>query len=63
MHTAERISVLPKDCLVVGDSINDVESARSAGMTMADVHYGYNHGEDIRMSKPDLVIGSLLELV
>lgn len=63
LHTAKKISISPADCLVVGDSINDVQSARSAGMAVAAVRYGYNYGEDIRTSHPDWVIGSVLELV
>lgn len=63
LHTAKKISISPADCLVVGDSINDVQSARSAGMAVAAVRYGYNYGEDIRTSHPDWVIVSVLELV
>jgi len=63
LHTASKITLSPKDCLVVGDSINDVQSARSAGMAVAAVRYGYNYGEDISASHPDLIIGSVLELV
>ncbi|WP_188793242.1 phosphoglycolate phosphatase [Dyella nitratireducens] len=62
-HTAKKLALMPNDCLVVGDSINDVEAARSAGMAVAAVHYGYNYGRDIRTSHPDLVIGSIFELV
>jgi len=29
---------------------------------VAAVHYGYNYGQDIRMSSPDFVISSILEL-
>lgn len=63
LHAAEIIAISPQDCLVVGDSINDVQSARSAGMTVAAVRYGYNYGEDISASNPDLLIGSILELI
>jgi phosphoglycolate phosphatase len=61
-HTARKLALVPRDCLVVGDSINDVDAARSAGMAVAAVHYGYNYGQDIRMSSPDFVISSILEL-
>jgi phosphoglycolate phosphatase len=63
LHTAEKLALAPNECLVVGDSINDVQSARAAGMAIAAVHYGYNYGEDIRTSKPDRMIDSILELV
>jgi phosphoglycolate phosphatase len=63
LHTAKKMGALPEDCLVVGDSINDVYSARSARMAVAAVNYGYNYGEDISASHPDLMIGSILELL
>jgi phosphoglycolate phosphatase len=63
LHVAAKIEASLEDCLVVGDSINDIQSARSAGMAVAAVKYGYNYGEDISTSKPDLVIASILELV
>jgi len=49
-------------CLMVGDSSNDVTAARAAGFHIACVPYGYNHGKDIRDSKPDLVIDDLTKL-
>jgi phosphoglycolate phosphatase len=51
------------DCLMVGDSSNDVLAARAAGFAAVGVPYGYNHGEDIRNSSPDLVVDNLFELV
>ena len=49
-------------CLMVGDSSNDVKAARAAGFGIIAVPYGYNHGNDIRDSNPDLVIENLIEL-
>ncbi len=50
------------DCLMVGDSSNDVRAARAAGFGIVCVPYGYNHGVDIRESRPDLVIENMREL-
>ncbi len=50
------------DCLMVGDSSNDVKAARAAGFAIACVPYGYNHGIAIDKSNPDLIIGDLTEL-
>lgn len=61
--TAERMGVDIHRVLMVGDSKNDVQAARNAGCRgVVTVPYGYNHGEDIRAAKPDLVIDSLTEL-
>jgi len=59
---ARELGVAPGRCLMVGDSSNDVQAARAAGMPVVCVSYGYNHGRDIREARPDAVIDSLLEL-
>ena len=62
LHAAEFFKVNPANALMVGDSISDVKAARAAGFSVACVPYGYNHGEDIRVAKPDLVIESIAAL-
>ena len=62
LHAAEFFKVDPANALMVGDSISDVKAARAAGFSVACVPYGYNHGEDIRVAKPDLVIESIAAL-
>jgi phosphoglycolate phosphatase len=62
LHAAEFFKVDPAHALMVGDSISDVKAARAAGFTIACVPYGYNHGEDIRSAKPDLLINTLADL-
>lgn len=61
-HAAARFGVAPGESLMVGDSENDVRAARAAGFQVVCVDYGYNHGRDIRESRPDGVIHSLAEL-
>lgn len=62
LHAAEFFKVDPANALMVGDSVSDVKAARAAGFSIACVPYGYNHGEDIRVAKPDLVIESIAAL-
>lgn len=62
VHTAEHFQVTPAECLMVGDSSNDVKAARAAGFGIVCVPYGYNHGIDIKESSPDAVIPSLDQL-
>ncbi len=62
LHAAEFFKVEPANALMVGDSISDVKAARAAGFTIACVPYGYNHGEDIRVASPDLVIENIAAL-
>jgi len=62
LHAAQFFKVAPEKSLMVGDSISDVKAARAAGFMIACVPYGYNHGDDIRLAAPDVVIESLAGL-
>ncbi len=62
LYAADKTGVAPEDCLMIGDSMHDVEAARRANFQVVSVPYGYNHGVDIREAKPDAVIESLAEL-
>lgn len=58
-YAADHFSLGSAECLMVGDSSNDVVAARAAGFAVACVPYGYNHGADIRDAAPDLVVDDL----
>ena len=62
LHSAEVLGVAPEKSLMLGDSVSDVKAARAAGFQIICMSYGYNHGVDIRESKPDAVIDSMVEL-
>ena len=62
LHAARHFAIAPEQGLLIGDSANDVKAARAAGFRVVCVSYGYNHGNDIRDSRPDAVIDSLAEL-
>ena len=62
LHACSALGVPVEQSVFAGDSINDVEAARAAGMRVVCVSYGYNHGRDISEAAPDAVIDSLDEL-
>ncbi|MDM8546943.1 phosphoglycolate phosphatase [Candidatus Venteria ishoeyi] len=62
LHGAEFFSVKPKDSIMLGDSVSDVKAARAAGFGIICMSYGYNHGEDINLANPDVVIDSFTQL-
>jgi len=62
LHAAEKLGVKPEESLMLGDSMSDVKAARAAGFDIICMSYGYNHGEDIRDSKPDAVVDSMDEI-
>lgn len=62
LHACQHFGITPEHGVLIGDSSNDVEAARAAGMPVLCVPYGYNHGHDIRESHPDAVVDSLAEV-
>ncbi len=57
----EQLEAEPRDALMVGDSITDVEAARAAGMPVVIVRGGYTQ-QPVEQLGADLVCDSLLEL-
>ena len=63
LHCAEYYQIEKEQILMVGDSSNDVEAARRAGIDCIVVSYGYNHGENILDCQPQWVVDDLRELL
>jgi phosphoglycolate phosphatase len=63
LRAMEALGTGAEGTVMVGDSRHDVEAARAAQVPVACVRGGYNHGEDIRLTAPDRVLASLLELL
>ena len=61
-YAADYFALEYPQCLMVGDSSNDVKAARAAGFGVFCVPYGYNHGNDISDSEPDRVVNNLTEI-
>ncbi len=61
-YAADHFGLDCADCLMVGDSANDVKAARAAGFRVVAVPYGYNHGYSIHDCNPDRVVADLREL-
>ncbi len=62
LFACESLRVSHLDCLMIGDSSNDVQAARGAGIPVVCVSYGYNEGRDPRSLSCDKLIDSLAEL-
>jgi phosphoglycolate phosphatase len=61
-HACTQLGVAPADALMVGDSANDLEAARAAGMPVVLVPYGYTEGEDPRLWPCDHMVENLAQL-
>jgi len=62
LHACAQLGVAPSAALMVGDSRNDVEAARAAGMPVVLVPYGYTEGQDPRLLPCDHMVDSLADL-
>lgn len=63
LFCVDQYQLAKEQILMIGDSSNDVEAARRAGMDCIVVSYGYNHGEDIHDCQPQKVVDNLTELL
>ena len=56
LHVCEALGVKAFECVMVGDSKNDILAAKAAKMHSIGVSYGYNYGEKINIYKPENVV-------
>jgi len=61
LFAAGKLGVTPAETLVVGDSLNDVQSARAAGCPVVVVPYGYREGLALEDLGADAVVASVEE--
>ena len=62
LHACAQLGVAPSTALMVGDSSNDVDAARAAGMPVVLVPYGYTEGQDPRLWPCDHLVDGLADL-
>lgn len=62
IHVSNQLDIAPSSCVMIGDSQHDIVAGKAAGFTTIALPYGYNHGEPIESSQPDLLIASLPDL-
>ena len=60
---AERLTIPIEQCLMIGDSPNDVKAGKAAGTKTVAVLTGPYAVETILIEKPDVVVDSILDLV
>ncbi len=61
LYSAANLGVAPAECLMVGDSINDIQAARQAGITSIGCTWGYGSMEEV--SDADSFAGTPLALL
>jgi phosphoglycolate phosphatase len=60
LHASHRFGIEPARMLAIGDSLNDAQAARAAGMPVLLVGYGYNEGRDVHGLDVDGIVATLL---
>ncbi len=63
LHAAETLGSTASECVMIGDSMNDIQAARAADMPVICLTYGYNQGVDLRTGSPDRLLDDFRELV
>lgn len=63
LFCVDEYQLAKEQVLMLGDSSNDVEAARRAGVDCIVVSYGYNHGENIQDCQQQQVVDDLTELL
>ena len=61
LHACELLKIEPREAAMVGDSENDVLSARAAGCQVIVVETGYNEGRPVSELDADAIVPGLLD--
>lgn len=62
-YACQQLSVNIDQCVMIGDSKNDILAAKAANMQSVALTYGYNYGEDIGNYQPELIIDNFADLL
>ena len=62
VHLAKDSNIAIDNCLMIGDSKNDILSATNAKMESVGLSYGYNYDEDITKYNPTVVLNEFTNL-
>ena len=62
LYLAERLGVLPEECLYVGDTGTDMKTGRGANMYTVGVLWGFRDREELERDGADQVIAQAGEL-
>ncbi len=62
-YVANKLDVDINNCMMVGDSKNDILAAKACNMDSIAVTYGYNYGEDIAIYKPTFKVDNFSDIL
>lgn len=59
LYACEQLGVAPAEAAMIGDSVNDVQAGRRAGLLVLAVPYGYNEGKPVESLGADHIVADL----
>ncbi len=62
-YALQQLNVVAEQCVMIGDSKNDILAAKAANIDSAGLTYGYNYGEDINQYQPQWCFDTFGELL
>ncbi|HBY86166.1 MAG TPA: phosphoglycolate phosphatase [Colwellia sp.] len=62
-YALEQLNVTAEECVMIGDSKNDILAAKAANIDSVGLTYGYNYGEDINQYQPQWCFDTFAELL
>lgn len=62
-YACQQLSVNVRQCVMIGDSKNDILAAKAANMQSIALTYGYNCGENLTNYQPELMIDNFIDLL
>ena len=63
LYACEKLHISPSQCVMVGDSKNDILAAKAANIKSIGLTYGYNYGESIATYQPDWVLDNFSDIL
>ena len=63
LYVCEHLNVSVEECVMVGDSKNDILAGNACGMQTIGVTYGYNYGENIGVHNPSVIVDDFGEIL
>ncbi|WP_224554627.1 phosphoglycolate phosphatase [Pectobacterium versatile] len=58
-----KLGLRASELLFIGDSRNDIQAAQAASCRSVGMTYGYNYGEAIELSQPDVVLDRFADIL
>jgi phosphoglycolate phosphatase len=63
LYVCETLAIPQEQCIMVGDSKNDILAAKAANIQSIGLTYGYNYGEDIGLNQPEYVFSNFTDIL